>query len=35
MKTQTKIDWMESVDQAEIEARDTAKLVLIDLFNPS
>jgi hypothetical protein len=34
MQTQHTIDWMDSVDQAEIEARDTEKLLLIDLFNP-
>lgn len=35
MQTQQKIEWMESIDQAELEARDTDKLLLVDLFNPN
>jgi hypothetical protein len=35
MQTQTTIQWMDSLDQAEIEARDTEKLLLVDLFNPN
>jgi hypothetical protein len=35
MKTHSAVQWLESVDQAEIAARDTQKLVLIDLFNPN
>ena len=35
MKAHAAVEWLDSVDQAELAARDTDKLVLIDLFNPN
>jgi len=35
MQTHHTVNWLDSLDQAELAARDTQKLVLLDLFNPS
>jgi len=35
MQTHHTVNWLDSLDQAELAARDTQKLVLLDLFNPN
>lgn len=35
MQTHHSVKWLDSLDQAELAARDTQKLVLLDLFNPN
>jgi hypothetical protein len=34
MQTHHTVDWLDSLDQAELVSRDAQKLALLDLFNP-